>query len=358
MNHGNNLRHRIPRIMALVLSACLAPGAQHPREPQSRQLVSLRDMVGPSDKLATQDLHFDWSFAQLAIAYLQSPDSHVLEQLANSPAATHTLNHARHFDYDVPKDSAAALVSHLLTPASKHLEKIGACQRSIAFFSGSMLNDPHWVEDSLRYLPVDFHFRGTLFLTFGYDIGVALSPDASLNCAHPHFKERPRELIYYAIHELHHVGFMSYHPPPRVSELKTCGDLLGLVEYSTQLEGMAVLAAYQRRREEHALADDADYVALQDEPRMRRETASYFKDVSYLQTCANQAADANAWAVIERMSSGERLWYRVGARMAQRIEQAAGRAKLLDLVEQGPASFIATYQLVESPARKSLATVP
>jgi hypothetical protein len=300
--------------------------------------------VSKQDPLAAQDLHFDWSFAQLALQYLRSGDSSVLDRLAKSPAAAHLLNHARNFDYDLPKDSPEALVSSLLTPPSKHLAEIEPCERSIAFFSGPMLDDPHWVRESLRYLPDDFRFHGTLFLTFGYDIGVAFGPTASLNCAHPHFKEHPRELMYYAIHELHHVGFMAYQHPPRLSELKTCGDLARLVEYSTQLEGMAVLAAYERRRQEHALDDDGDYVALQDEGRMQRDEVRYFEDLRYLQSRATEAADASARAVIDRMSSGERLWYRVGARMAQKIEQVSGRPALVQLIKKGPPRFIEAYQ--------------
>ena len=222
------------------------------------------------------------------------------------------------------------------------------CERSTAFFSGPMLSDPHWVGDSLRYLPDDFRFHSTLFLTFGYDIGVAFGSTASLNCAHPHFKEHPHELIYYAIHELHHVGFMAYQPPPKLSDLKTCGDLLRLVEYSTQLEGMAVWSVYQRRREEHALWDDADYVALQDEQTMLLDEARYFKDLHYLERRSKEATDNDAWSVIDRMSSRDRLWYRVGARMAQTIEQASGRSALVGLIKNGPAAFIEACQSRQS----------
>ena len=95
--------------------------------------------------------------------------------------------------------------------------------------------------------------------------------------------------------------------------------------------------------------DDADYVALEDEERMKADLASYFKDYDYLKSRGTQPDDADAWAVIDRMSSGERLWYRAGAYMAQRIEAAKGREFLVALVNQGPASFIATYKSLESP---------
>jgi len=70
---------------------------------------------------------------------------------------------------------------------------------------------------------------------------------------------------------------------------------------------MAVLAAYQRRQTDHALGDDPDYIALNDARRIPVELASYFSDFNYLTRRGSQAAVADAWAIIERMSSGERL---------------------------------------------------
>ena len=332
------------RVFCAVFCVCAFASLAAPSSPE-RGPVALRDLVSASDPLATHDLRFDATFAQQALDYLQSREPALLQRMTNSAAVAHILNHARNFDNpDVPKDSAAALLNALLGPSDKQTERGDICRQSLAYFAGPMLADPHWVADALRYLPADFRFHGTLFLTFGYDIGVAFGPNASLNCTHERFSRHSRELIYYAIHELHHTGFMTYHPPPKLAEAKSCADLLRLVEYSTQLEGMAVLAAYQRRREDDALAEDPDYVALQDDKRMQADEASYFKDYEYLKSRGSQPADGEAWAVNDRMSSGERLWYRVGALMAQRIEAARGRAALVDLVKQGPAQFMATYQ--------------
>jgi len=326
-----------------LIVAHVAPGQQCSITSGS---VALRNLVPPGDVLANHDLTFDPTFAGEAIQYLRSNDPGLFTRMANSAAIAHILSHARNFDYDVPKDSPDALVTTLLDPKDKQAARSALCEQSIRYFCGPMLDDPHWVADALRYLPADFRFRGTLFLTFGYDIGVAFSPNASLNCTASHFDNHPRELRYYAIHELHHVGFMTYQKPPKLADLKTCADLLKLVEYSTQLEGMAVFAAYQHRRDDGALTDDADYVALEDQKRMQVDLVSYFKDYDYLKSRGIQSVDADAWAVIDRMSSGERLWYRVGAHMAQRIEAAKGRAALVELVKQVPAQFIAAYQSV------------
>lgn len=345
---GTSARRVGLRIAILCVSLFLSQSAIAQQSSAKSDPVVLHDLVPSTDPLAAHDLGFDASFARQVIENLQSNDPSLAERLSGSPAVTHILNHARNFDYGVPKESATALVNSLLGPPNKQFERSAVCQQSIAYFSGPMLSDPHWVNDALRYLPAEFRFHGTLFLTFGYDIGVAFGPNASLNCTHSHFDGHSRELLYYAIHELHHVGFMAYQKPPKLADIKSCADLLHLVEYSTQMEGMAVLAAYQRRRDDHALANDSDYVALEDESRMQSDLVSYFKDYEYLKSRAHQPADAKAWAVIERMSSGERLWYRAGAYMAQRIEAAKGRATLIALIKEGPAQFLVTYNSLGS----------
>jgi len=105
---------------------------------------------------------------------------------------------------------------------------------------------------------------------------------------------------------------------------------------------MAVFAAWDRRSRENALAGDRDYVALGDGEVMRGTEKRYFADLEYLGKRAGQAVDKDAWAVIERMS-GDRLWYRVGALMARRIDESLGRPALLDLVGKGPAAFLEAY---------------
>jgi Putative zinc dependent peptidase (DUF5700) len=139
---------------------------------------------------------------------------------------------------------------------------------------------------------------------------------------------------------------MTYQPPPRLGDVKTCGALLRAVRYFTQMEGMAVLAAYQRRRDEDALSTDEDYVALGDEARMRWAEEAYVEAVDALAGRSEDPVDEAAFDVLVQMWSGERLWYRVGARWAQRIERTAGRAALVRLIEDGPTGFAEQRALV------------
>ena len=58
------------------------------------------------------------------------------------------------------------------------------------------------------------------------------------------------------------------------------------------------------------------------------------------------------WTTIERFSSGDRLWYRVGALMAARIERSRGPERLRKLVIEGPDRFFAEYQGVRASVRR------
>lgn len=325
-----------PAILLALAAADLPRAADRP--------VALRELVPSGDPLAQQDLTFDARFARTAVEYVRNGNPALLDVIAALPAAQHLVNHARQFDYDVPKDSPMSLVRHLLAPSPDLTAQAGEVERSLAFFTGPLLADPHWVNDVLHYLPSGFHFRGSLFLTFGYDIGVALAPNASLNGAHRHFDGKPRELLYYAIHELHHVGVNTYQPPPQIADIKSCADILRLVDYATELEGMAVYAARARRAAEHALQADPDYVALENPEQMCVLEQRYDEQVQYLKRRGDEPADQDAFAVVDRMSSGDRLWYRVGALMAARIEQKLGHAALVALIAKDHPALVETYR--------------
>jgi hypothetical protein len=63
-----------------------------------------------------------------------------------------------------------------------------------------------------------------------------------------------------------------------------------------------------------------------------------------LQGRGNEEADKDAFAVVDRMSSGDRLWYRVGAMMAARIENKLGRTALLEIIAKDHPTLVLTYR--------------
>lgn len=305
----------------------------------------------PAPPLA-EGLALDAGFAETALRLLEQPPGTAATELEASPAMAHLLRHARHWDYDVPKDSARALASHLLDKVRRQPGGVATLRASLDHFNKELKSDPSWAAEVRAFLPSEFRFQGaTLYLTCGYDIGVATPGCASLNGAHPRFQGRPRELTYYAIHELHHVGYMAYQPPLRLEDLKTCGDLLRFVEYSAHMEGMAVWTAYGRRERDGALADDGDYVALGDAAALARFEADFFAIHDGLEARKGTVLTPKDWALLEELAGKNRLWYRVGAKMARDLERAKGRGSLRTLIQDGPARFFAAYRALANQGK-------
>ncbi len=58
---------------------------------------------------------YDFTFAELAVKYLETDDSTYLQRIAELKATEHILNHAKRFNYNVPKNSKIELVTYLLS---------------------------------------------------------------------------------------------------------------------------------------------------------------------------------------------------------------------------------------------------
>jgi hypothetical protein len=198
--------------------------------------------------------------------------------------------------------------------------------------------------EAAAYLPEDALSGTVLYLTVGYDIGVAVSGEASLNLAHPHFMENRDEIWFYCVHEVHHAGFERYHDLPVLADVKTTGDLADLIRYLTTLEGLAVHAARNWRTEAGALKTDGDYVALLEPKSMDRYEKEFFNLYYSIAEAPPRPLKEQDWEILERMSSGDRLWYRVGARMADRIERKLGREILIETILQSPEAFFSRFE--------------
>ena len=287
----------------------------------------------------------DFTFVHLAIQFLETGSTFTLYELSGTGAAVHLLRHARYAQIDVPTRSTVSLVSYLLTPREEKAADLTSVRRLVAVLeSEERSRHRTCVEQARRYLPGDYAYAGVLFFTYGYGLGVSLGDNASLNLAHTRFRERPEEVWLYCIGQLFRVGYHFYHPPPYISSITTTRDLQRLVEYGTQLEGMAIHAAYEQREKQALLDADEDYVVLRDSLRMVALEDEYFRLYYALRQQEDRPLTPDDWGILEAMERTDRLWYRVGALMARRIERAEGRSKLRRLVYNGPRAFISTYE--------------
>jgi hypothetical protein len=202
------------------------------------------------------------------------------------------------------------------------------------------------INEVAEYLPKDLQLECKLYTMVGYDVGIVSEGSALLNIAHPYFEKNPCELIFIAMHEVHHVGYVHYNPTFSFAEIKRLSDLKDAVRYSTHLEGLAVYAPLRKRVEAGCIVHE-DYSALMDEEIAQQRMLQYFDLVTELERKSDRTMTDDDFGIFEPMSEkGTRLWYVTGAYMAKMIDERLGRKVLIDTVGQGPNSFFDLYNSV------------
>ena len=309
-------------------------------------ILALVLLLPVSGAAAGPDPAFDFAHAKAAIDYLREPGDDALAALAATAAAWHLKRHSDHTGYYAP-DASALEISRDLVENDAH----GAVPRmdQVRNLMRNVEQNTEMQEFCLRQaretLPPGFEFAHPLYVTWGYDIGVSMAGSSSLNIAHPRFTGHPGEVWFYCIHEMHHAGVMTFHAwPGRLSDIKTTDQMLVFIRYATFLEGSAVHAAYAARAEAGALCDDEDYVALGDQARLARYFEAYDVIVTAFEEAGNGPVTEADWALVEQLSDGDRLWYRVGAAMARKIDSKLGRAAYRRIIEHGPDAFFDAYR--------------
>jgi hypothetical protein len=306
---------------------------------------------GQSSSINKGNVTYDFTFAELAIQYLETGDSGYLFKIAETDAAIHIFNHANKFNYDVPKSSTLALVKYLLTPIEEKRKILPGFKRNLVFAKDSIAETDLAQTECLKMFPKGFEYNSSthLFFTFGYDLGVTIAGNASVNLAHPHYLQDIRELKYYSIHELHHAGFLQLKNNAMVDlNIHIYSEMVTLIEYYTHLEGMGTYAPFDIRQKEHALNADHDYIVLQDSSLIRDQIKKYFEIYYHFKNNPQKTITDEDWNKISILSDKKRLWYTVGAKMAKTIDEKLGREKLTNLLSEPSVNFIKVYLAIKN----------
>lgn len=286
---------------------------------------------------------FNFEHVENAIKYLENPSDENLKNIAQSNAMKHLKKHSDRTGYYNKKATVEEIALDLLTKKNTTQEELESTKKLVGVIGENREKQQYCINQTLQYLPDDFVFTGYLFFTWGYDIGVAMDENASLNLAHDTFRKSTDEVWFYCIHELNHVGFQQYHQFPDLAKVTTGKQLFDLVQYLTVLEGSAVYAAYAARVENKGLTDP-DYIALENPITMREYIKEYFHTYNMIALIGDRALNDEDWNLLNNLSDGKRLWYRVGANMAEKLDKKLGRYAYKNIIKQGPQAFFDAYR--------------
>ena len=82
---------------------------------------------------------------------------------------------------------------------------------------------------------------------------------------------------------------------------------------------------------------------LQNQQLMEQFEKEYFEIIDHFKSEPDKIITNADWEMIAPLSDGKRLWYRVGALMAEKIDKELGRERLNSLLTEDPQEFINTY---------------
>ena len=303
-------------------------------------------LLGVGCSPSEQPPPFDFAHAHTAIGYLEAPTEDALAALAATGGAAHLKRHSDLTGYYPPDASALDISRDLVTNDwYKAVPRLAAVKDLLQSVERNHEKQAYCLDETKAYLPAGFNFAHSLYVTWGYDIGVSMAGSSSINIAHPHFAADPEEVWFYCIHEMHHAGVTSFHPfPMRIADITTTTQMTTFIRYATFLEGTAVYAAYAARAEAGALTADRDYVALEDAAATAHALAEYASILAVFDKADERPLTDADWKLIERMSDGERLWYVAGAAMARKIDGALGREAYRSIVRDGPTAFFRAWE--------------
>lgn len=101
------------------------------------------------------------------------------------------------------------------------------------------------------------------------------------------------------------------------------------------------------RKKENAMNIDKDYIALQNSGLMKEYEKEFFYIYFHFKNNPDSLITEEDWAKLSILSDKKRLWYRVGASMAQIIDKNLGRKKLVSLISEPSENFINTYLMIK-----------
>ena len=211
-----------------------------------------------------------------------------------------------------------------------------------AFLDELRSNAGNWlatVENVLAGLFPDESLDICVFPIIGYDMGIGLDGAVCMNCNHVPYLDEPLEFLFYIIHECVHVVYERHHHVPALAEVQTPVQWRRYFALWMQNEGFAVYAPL-RLRQVHGYLDERDYRVLCDEDQMNLLRLSLLDVLRQL----DSDEPLTRAEYLECCFGDQRLTYRMGCALIQRIEDEHGMQAVRQAFTMDGEAFLASWR--------------
>ena len=199
-----------------------------------------------------------------------------------------------------------------------------------------------WAVPHLRgYLPGGTAFGGTIVLApFLPNYAFSMKDTIVVSVTDRYWGRDPARVFNLLVHELFHNGFIRHQRGASPADASDGAALLRALVWFVQNEGMATYVAYRARPAGLTLRD---YALLENADEIRKRFDMARELIRGLSGATPRELPELRARMLREGNEG-RVTYIVGAAMARRIEEVAGRAKLVETIERGPEAFVEAYR--------------
>lgn len=285
-------------------------------------------------------VRIDTSFVVPLLKYISNPSKDLLLEITKHDAAIFTHAHAVRFGNT--KKNIKLFWKDILEDLSKKDNLTEDVKASLTYIHNESSTFDELLKDLWNYFPKGTDLRSNLYAILGYDIGIVSEGNAMLNVAHPEFVKDPRELLFMAMHELHHVVYTAYNSIFDLSQIHTTNQLVDIIKYCTHMEGLAVYCTLEQRQSAKAL-NNRDYQLFLDANARKKRVSTFFDILTDIEVRGSRPFNQKDFNILNRMAGRDRLWYVTGAHMAEMIEKKLGRETLTETVRLGHDDFFKSY---------------
>ncbi|MFW9844651.1 MAG: DUF5700 domain-containing putative Zn-dependent protease [Candidatus Thorarchaeota archaeon] len=285
-------------------------------------------------------VNIDTSFIVPLLKHLSKPSKESLIEITNHEAAKKTYSHAVRTRNTTK--SISSFWKEIMNKLSKSKNLIDYVKQSLTFIHNETNTFDKLLKELWNEFPEGTHLRSVLYANLGYDIGIVSEGCALINIGHKDYHKNPQEILYMSMHELHHVVYTAYNSFFDLTQVNRFDQLCDIVRYCTHMEGLAIYSTLKPRRAANVL-NNRDYKLFLDEKARKKRVSEYFDLLTELEIRGDAPLQENDWAILERMTDRNRLWYVAGAHMSQLVEEKLGHETLVDTIRLGPEYFFKIY---------------
>ena len=293
-----------------------------------------------SDKFMSLSVRIDTSFIVPLLKYVTKPNNDLLLEITHHDAAK--LTHAHAVRFGNTKKTAREFWRDILRGLAKREDLIKQVKSSMVYLHNESDTFNDLLKELWNYFPEGTNQRTNLYGILGYDVGIVSEGNALLNLGHSDFDKNPREILFMAMHELHHVVYTSYNTIFSVDDIHSISKLLDIIKYCTHMEGFAVYCTLEGRKAAGAL-NNRDYQLFLDDNARKKRVSKFFDILTDLEYRGSGPVHEKDFKILNLMADKDRLWYVTGAHMAEVIDKSLGREMLNETIRLGPDDFFNKY---------------